>query len=725
MAIRFRYPTVMARLTSRARAITAVRERAAAGDLIGAVGLAALVVGLSILPPQLTFEPAGAARGVLSQLAVTAPSALFLTLAATANIVVAAQLVRSFIPSVGGSLPAFVLVGWGGAVLLDVGLLYLLGWAGLFTWPVLVAVHGALLALAWARGVRRPAMTGVRARFNLAWVLVAIVWAAPVALQLASPVVPFTDVLPNHVAPVEHVRTFGQFDPLTTSPSPIYGPSRLSLGYIGLLGTVTTMSGVPAAQSVSAFIAVEVVIVGVAVAALARAAVGRHAVWWALVAFALTQPFARLADDRSRVLALALATWALVELLRASRRHRPRHSVHWPLALAVGATLLMHAVVGALLWLALLFLVIALPARYRLALPALAAGGILALPQAAVMLGTDVPGVIAAVTFPTATGAALMVARPAVQDALLCVARPVVIGAAAVALLGALVAGGFANWVADFGARVPLLGMAGLAGVAGFATFRPGGRAVMVALLAAGGLAGALALAVPADTDALGWGEIRFEVPKEVHSWVPLGLAIGAAALLAPLPAHVRSPFRRAAAARLTVGLVAITVAALPLRQEPIGPLHVGERHLAENLAIQLRYAQDGFWVGYPDSRWVVDAEGREVLRVIQAEVARGRISAESRLLHLAASYQQWAAIPVGVFTGVIETVLSPATEVSPQGVGSRLIPTEDSALHLAAAYDYILVEPGSGIELDDAVTARYEVIFTSARATLLRCIGC
>ena len=52
------------------------------------------------------------------------------------------------------------------------------------------------------------------------WLLVVVVWAGPLIVQLASPAVPFMDVLPNHVAPVQHIHLFGSFDMLNTSPSP-------------------------------------------------------------------------------------------------------------------------------------------------------------------------------------------------------------------------------------------------------------------------------------------------------------------------------------------------------------------------------------------------------------------------------------------------------------------------------------------------------------------------
>ena len=78
------------------------------------------------------------------------------------------------------------------------------------------------------------------------WLLVLVVWAGPLIVQLTSPAVPFMDVLPNHVAPVEHIRVFGSFGTLTTSPSPIYGPSRLMLGYVAFLGQLTTVTNLDA-----------------------------------------------------------------------------------------------------------------------------------------------------------------------------------------------------------------------------------------------------------------------------------------------------------------------------------------------------------------------------------------------------------------------------------------------------------------------------------------------
>src|SRR6185503_5191947 len=98
------------------------------------------------------------------------------------------------------------------------------------------AVHVGGLALGWWR---RPILAVGEPRLpvpSAMWWLILVPFGGALLLQLASPVVPFIDVLPNHVAPVEHLRTFGAYASLDTMPSPIYGPSRAFLGYTALLG---------------------------------------------------------------------------------------------------------------------------------------------------------------------------------------------------------------------------------------------------------------------------------------------------------------------------------------------------------------------------------------------------------------------------------------------------------------------------------------------------------
>lgn len=694
--------------------------RAASLLMLGICGLAALLVGLWLLPAQLAFDAPRAADAIFAQLPVTGPAAILVLVAAVMNIGTAGLLVQRILPRAARSLAGVVLAAYGSAVLLDVALLYILGGLGLFTWPALIGVHGGLLAFAWV--VRRPVRRLVRVPFHphLGWALVAIVWSAPVLLQLASPVVPFMDVLPNLVAPVEHLRTFAQFDPLTTSPSPIYGPSRLSLGYVGLLGTITTLSGLSAAQAISAFIAVEVVLVAIAVAALARSAGGRHAVFWALIAFAMTQPFARLADDRSRILAIPIIAWTLIELLRASKHDAAPRQTAWIIGIGLGATLLMHAVIGAFLALVVLVLVAVRPERYRSVMPALAMAATLAVPQAAVMVGIPVPSLLGVIVFPAAVGASLAVALLApLRTALVQVARVALALTIGIAVAGAgFAVPAFVRWFSDFAPAVPFLSVTGMAGLL---WLRPSARWVLITMLGVGAAAGTLANLVPAGADNLLWQSVRYEVPKEVHTWLPVALAISSAALLAQIVRRIPPAGRVPQGWRLAAAAAWLVVAALPLRLEPIGGLHVGERHLSENIAIQLKYADHGFWTGYPDSRWVVDSKQRQVLAAIRQEIAAGRITAATRLLHVSRTYQQWGAIPVGVFTGVLETVVSSDSKVTIHSVGGRLIPLDALRAELVADYDYLLIE-WRGLPTDVAqLIGGFEPVFTNEEALLLR----
>lgn len=686
--------------------------------LLGTCGIAALAGGLWLLPPQLALDAPRAADAIFSQLPVTGPAAIVVIIAAALNIGAAGLVVQRLLPTLGWSNAGVVLAAYAGAVVFDLALLYLLGGLGLFNWPVLVVIHGGVLVFAWTtrRRGRRPVLAPIRP--HIGWGLVAIVWSIPILLQLASPVVPFTDVLPNLVAPVEHLRTFGHFDPLTTSPSPIYGPSRLSLGYIGLLGTITTLTGLPAAQAISSFIAVEVALVAVAVAALARSAGGRGAVFWALIAFAMTQPFARLTDDRSRILALPIVALVLVEVVRAARHDAAPRRTPWMIGMGLGATLLMHSVVGALLVVVVLVLLAVNPERHRYAMPALALAAILAVPQAAVMVGISLPPPVGLLSFPFAIGGFIAASRlAALRRALVWLVRLVLVAA-----IGAVVAGvghvapGFVRWAGDFAPAVPFLGLTGLVGVL---WLRPSARGVVVTMIGVGVVAGSLANAVPATS--LLWQSVQYEIPKEVHTWLPVALAVSAAAMVAHVLRRIPAVRGLHGGWRLAVAAAWLVVAALPLRPEPIGALHVGERHLAENVAIQLRYAQSGFWTGYGDSRWVLDPSQREVVAAIRSEIAAGRITATTQLLHVSRTYQAWGAIPIGVFSGVLETVASPDSKLTIHTVGGRLMALDAMNPERATDFEYLLVE-WSGLAPDVAqLTAGFEPIFTNERAELFR----
>ena len=78
-------------------------------------------------------------------------------------------------------------------------------------------------------------------------------------------------------------------------------------------------------------------------------------------------------------------------------------------------------------------------------------------------------------------------------------------------------------------------------------------------------------------------------------------------------------------------------------------------------------------WQGYPDSRLVVDAAGRDLLGFLRDEISSGQLGAEARVLHVARSYQPWASLPIAVFTGLEESVVSEDATVDIFTAGGRI----------------------------------------------------
>ncbi len=184
----------------------AVRDRGLDG--LGVVAVAAILVGIRMLDGTgigSTWE--GAWDGVASQLPVTLPAAL-IVLGTTAvqlaagSVVVRAMRGRPYRSVIDALLGALV-----GAVTIGLVALMLLGSLGWFRVPALLLLNGVIIGLGW---FVRPFFADPP-RLRLGWptvagALVVLAWSGAVILQLASPVVPFIDVLPNHVAPAEHLR---------------------------------------------------------------------------------------------------------------------------------------------------------------------------------------------------------------------------------------------------------------------------------------------------------------------------------------------------------------------------------------------------------------------------------------------------------------------------------------------------------------------------------------
>lgn len=731
-------------------------------DLVGVVGLSAFLLGLVMLRAsrELGFDPGAAFDGVLSQLAVTLPAAILILAATALELAAGLVLARAARSRPFDSVAEALIAAMVAAVLKDTLLLGLLGGFGLFRAPVLVGVDVVLVAALWLPALGRhlrplTAFGGWRDAVGSIGsipvaALVAIVWAGPVVLQLASPVVPFIDVLPNYVGPVEHLRTFGWFSPLTATQSPIIGPSRTVLGYDGLLGSVASMTNLSGALAISGFILPQTVLVAAGVHRLANALRRGDAPIgpWALLAFALSQSFARLADARGTVVVVPLVCLGLAvaaEALGASAHdaspdrgaradEEARVGDSWRvgrgavIGLGLGAATLVHPVIG---FFAIVTVGIAGLWRPReLAATAFVAAltaGLVALPQLATMVGVSLPTLVLGIWLPVAVGIGVWVGRlvagsETARDAL---ARLATIGRIVLLLaVGAAVVLAVAGSFFDLDRLPDVLGAgatlvlesSGLLLVVLLAGAFAGSRGARSPIVVSGLAVGAAALLVtgllPGNLGFLG-DALRFEVPKTVYYWLSTIAAVGAAAALA----HAWSSGPLPWLARVVAIGAFVVVAALPLRPRPIDAYHLGEHRFSETFAIDLRFAASGFWVGFPDSRTVVNAPRRELLDAVRAEIDAGRLAHDTPVLHLARSFQQWVATPLGVFDGVNETFLSLDPEVSHQTVGGRLFDVADLAAYLDRRFPYVVLEPEGlpGGTRDAIRGAGYVSIFANA----------
>lgn len=711
----------------------AVRDRAVL-DLLALATILAIGGALAMLASgELGFDRDRAIAGVLEQLPVTLPAAAVVLGVVAVELGAGLVLARLALGRPFEDLGEAALVAFVAAVLKDVALLGVLGQVGLFSQPVLAVVDLAILALGLrGRPFLTPAALAVKVRPSPFLALVVIVWAGAVVLQLAAPVVPFLDVLPNHVAPAEHLRTFGSFTPLTATQSPIYGPSRSFLGYTALLGAVTTLSGLPAGLAVSAFILPSLLLVAAGIVRLATAIGGRGIVPWVLLTFALTASFARLTDARATVVVLPLVTWGLA--LVADRMRGPagmpvvvtrlvgsvRMGDGLLLGLGLGAAVLVHPVVGFLGVTTLVILVIACPERAAgFGIPAAATAAVVALPQAATMVGIALPAVAAIAALPTAVLVGIALERwVAIRRPVVLAARIALFLLILVALLAAApVAADVGDWLG------PLLGSMALSlavVVLGIVVGTPALRSpVLLAGLLAGALMATVTQLVPDKGAGLLVDALRFELPKTLHYWVPVFIAIAAATSLQRfwtrdgLPLVVRVPLLAAF----------LLSAALPLRTTPIDALYLGEHRFSETLAIDVQHADRGYWRNFPDPRRVVDIPRQELLDAVRVEIAAGRLKADTPVLHVAASFQQWVATPLGVFAGVTETMVSPDANESIHTVGGRLRRMADlPALLTSGWYPYVLLEPGGDLPAgirEAVLAAGYTSIHANAQGEL------
>jgi len=188
---------------------------------------------------------------------------------------------------------------------------------------------------------------------------------------------------------------------------------------------------------------------------------------------------------------------------------------------------------------------------------------------------------------------------------------------------------------------------------------------------------------------------VHYEVPKSVEYWLPVMLAIGASAALAA----VSRQRRLGLLGPVVIGvflLVAVYPTTLPLATN----VQIGEHRASESVGLALREAERGYWTWLSrrlsDARLIIDAPRQEVVDELRSEEAAGRLGPSTRVLHIASSFQQWVSVPIGVFTGAMETSISLQPELSIHTVGGRLLGFDQLDAQLTSGYGYVVLEPAA-----------------------------
>ncbi|MGO9606903.1 MAG: hypothetical protein ACLQAT_26520 [Candidatus Binataceae bacterium] len=126
------------------------------------------------------------------------------------------------------------------------------------------------------------------------------------------------------------------------------------------------------------------------------------------------------------------------------------------------------------------------------------------------------------------------------------------------------------------------------------------------------------------------------------------------------------------------------------------------EHSVTEQWAFNLHTAALGYWAGHTDRRWMFTPAEMNLIKVLNGEIAAGRITPATHILHLCSSISVWTMVPFPVLTGInddpIEYLHNPNNLW--EG-GSRVRGMTDLNTAIAAQPPYILeqVIPPPGLQ--------------------------
>jgi hypothetical protein len=644
--------------------------------------------------------------------------------AAVAVVALGRWLRRRWALSTGEAAAGAVVLLWAGAY----AALLTLGPIGFYR-PLVLRVLLAAVVIAALVGTPRAAGRHGEPRPRRstagAWLaaLAALLMIGPLLLlQLASPVSPFMDVLP-YVASVQKIVTFRFYDPFGNDAAGFWAATRQVAGCDGLFSFVALVAGVSGGLAITTLIVPLATLQIVAIYLVGRAVVGGLAGGFAALFLLETFVWRRTPDGRGTALAFMLVAIGIAFLL-ARRRSGVRTALG---GVALGTAVAVNPLIGAcgmqvaaiaavLAWMDLALPIVA---------PGLALGGgsVLALPQVAVGLGARTSPYALMLALPVA--AALLWVAGRLDDATLARrarATPRAWPFARVATCAALLVFSLyahayrrTSFYGDdwygYGVLV-LLGAFGVV-VAAAEVWRRPERLPAVAVPAVAVWIAMINYDL-ADLrrfpgNSLEMRSLASEVTtKMTYYWTPYWAAVAAGIFFAVVARRwMRGP---------TIAM-ALALAIYPLRQAPeLLDFDTAQLTVSETWAFNLANAARGYFAGYPDRHWVLDDHWRDVDRVLDAEIAAGRLRYDTHVLLFAPPDTVMPSLGTGVSTDLITPAYDPNSIWS---VGSRVRGPASAAQAFAQRPRYVLLHdtrPEQYPQLAD-----YDAIFTSPRTRLYR----
>jgi hypothetical protein len=612
-----------------------------------------------------------------------------------------------------------ILIGAAGLWVLAPVVGNLLGPLGLLSDATVFGMLAVLAAWLWrkAPGVKLQALTVGQ---KLALLATCLLGVSYLPLQLASPIVPFMDVL-SYPSSVQRILTFHVYLPFDNDPYGCWGgyavTPYLELFYAILaLGSKTRLAVLAESAAMMPMAALLIF----SAYRLGKSMFGDTAGGMASLLLFATCLFRRVQGMRGTAAAFVLIGLGLAYFIDPQRRRITLGAGAAMLGTAVGA----HAIDGGL-GLIVAGVVLVLWAaegdfnRVFAGMIALGGAALYAAPELLIGLNRPVPYAIvlllllAGGTLILGGGWVLSPATPPRMDLGLRVSSAALIGGVVFLVLFRHASAPNSLYEA-VASNLPLLFALAFAGlVAAFGTVvgeRPL-RSRYVAVAAVALLLGVVGDCLDPILRALGHDPATMMMTGDVgikltDYWTPYFLIFPAGMLFALAYERWSAPL---------VLFVLLTLLIYPWRQTKDPVYYDSVEHaVSEQWAFNLDTAATGYWISDDDHRWKFDRDGWRLIDVLEREVAAGRITPATHILHLTGTISSWSMVQFAVMTGINDDPIEYQHDPNDQWEGgSRVRGLDQLTAAMNSRPPYVLIQDPPPVGLADSLSG-YDLIYLS-----------